>query len=163
LAASEGAAETAIAITATAPTNKILAMDFMMKTPSMLKTVKNYTQKGAWKAGWVGADPLMVTAKKDSKVSLPNNATMLRWFDFLTVRFLSYYANSDTAQRRGSPMKSAKRKLVDRTDLRTVKGRKPNDAYRTREHLTESEIAKLLTALKANRHGLRDWLIGLLI
>jgi site-specific recombinase XerD len=60
-------------------------------------------------------------------------------------------------------MKSAKRKLVDRTDLRTVKGRKPNDAYRTREHLTESEIAKLLTALKGNRHGLRDWLIGLMV
>jgi site-specific recombinase XerD len=60
-------------------------------------------------------------------------------------------------------MKSAKRKIVDRTVLRTVEGRKPNDAYRTREHLTETEIAKLLTALKANRHGLRDWLIGLLI
>src|SRR5512135_3221292 len=42
-------------------------------------------------------------------------------------------------------------------------GRKSNKAYRTREHLTESEMAKLLTALKANRHGHRDWLIGLLI
>ena len=60
-------------------------------------------------------------------------------------------------------MKSAKPKLVERADLRTVTGRKTNDAYRTREHLTESEVAKLLTALKANRHGLRDWLIGLLI
>jgi type 1 fimbriae regulatory protein FimB/type 1 fimbriae regulatory protein FimE len=30
-------------------------------------------------------------------------------------------------------------------------------------HLTEAEIGKLLTALKANRHGHRDWLIGLLI
>jgi site-specific recombinase XerD len=60
-------------------------------------------------------------------------------------------------------MKSAKRQLADRTDLRTVNGRKPNDAYRTREHLTESEIAKLLAALKANRHGNRDWLIGLMV
>jgi type 1 fimbriae regulatory protein FimB/type 1 fimbriae regulatory protein FimE len=32
-----------------------------------------------------------------------------------------------------------------------------------REHLTEAEVAKLLSALKANRHGQRDWLIGLLI
>ena len=41
--------------------------------------------------------------------------------------------------------------------------RKPNAAYRVREHLTESEVEKLLTALKRNRHGQRDWLIGLLI
>ena len=45
----------------------------------------------------------------------------------------------------------------------TSKGRKPNEAYRVREHLTEDEVAKLLAALKANRHGQRDWLIGLLI
>jgi type 1 fimbriae regulatory protein FimB/type 1 fimbriae regulatory protein FimE len=32
-----------------------------------------------------------------------------------------------------------------------------------REHLTEDEIGKVLAALKANRHGHRDWLIGLLI
>jgi type 1 fimbriae regulatory protein FimB/type 1 fimbriae regulatory protein FimE len=42
-------------------------------------------------------------------------------------------------------------------------GRKANDAYRVREHLTEGEIDKLFKALKANRHGHRDWLIGLLI
>jgi integrase len=46
--------------------------------------------------------------------------------------------------------------------LRTV-GRKPNEAYRVREHLTETEVAKLLAALKGNRHGQRHWLIGLLI
>jgi site-specific recombinase XerD len=45
----------------------------------------------------------------------------------------------------------------------TRKGRKPNDAYRKREHLTESEIAKLLDALGRNRHGHRDRLIGLLV
>ena len=62
-------------------------------------------------------------------------------------------------------MNTAKLKLVKRTVLRPVApaGRKPNKAYRTREHLTESEIAKLLAALKANRCGHRDWLIGLLI
>jgi hypothetical protein len=41
-------------------------------------------------------------------------------------------------------MKSAKLKLVERIDLRTVAGRKANEAYRTREHLTESEMDKLL-------------------
>ncbi len=41
--------------------------------------------------------------------------------------------------------------------------RKPNKAYRVREHLTEDEINKLLAALKRKRHGQRDWLIGLII
>jgi len=62
-------------------------------------------------------------------------------------------------------MNSAHLKLVDQSDMRPVAshGRKPNKAYRTREHLTEAEMAKLLDALKSNRHGHRDWLIGLLI
>ncbi|MGB9263718.1 MAG: tyrosine-type recombinase/integrase, partial [Pseudolabrys sp.] len=42
-------------------------------------------------------------------------------------------------------------------------GRKLNKTYRTSEHLTEAEMAKLLTVLKSNRHGHRDWLIALLI
>ena len=56
-------------------------------------------------------------------------------------------------------------KLVKRSVMRPVApaGRKANDAYRVREHLTEAEMAKLLTALKANRYGDRDHLIGLLI
>jgi type 1 fimbriae regulatory protein FimB/type 1 fimbriae regulatory protein FimE len=61
-------------------------------------------------------------------------------------------------------MKSTHLKLVERIEKRPVaKGRKPNEAYRVREHLTEVEMRKLLTALKANRNGRRDWLIGLLI
>jgi site-specific recombinase XerD len=44
-----------------------------------------------------------------------------------------------------------------------AKGRKLNSHYRTREHLTEAEVAKLLNALKQNRHGHRDWLIALMI
>jgi type 1 fimbriae regulatory protein FimB/type 1 fimbriae regulatory protein FimE len=62
-------------------------------------------------------------------------------------------------------MKSTKLKLIRSTDMRPVApaGRKTNDAYRVREHLTEAEMSKLLTALKANRHGHRDWLIALLI
>jgi hypothetical protein len=43
------------------------------------------------------------------------------------------------------------------------KGRQGNEAYRVREHLTEAEIERLLAALKQNRYGHRDWLIGLLI
>ena len=43
------------------------------------------------------------------------------------------------------------------------KGRQDNEVYRVREHLTEAEIEKLLAALKQNRYGQRDWLIGLLI
>jgi hypothetical protein len=41
--------------------------------------------------------------------------------------------------------------------------RRPNAEYRVREHLTETEVEKLLTALKRNRHGHRDFLIGLMI
>ena len=51
----------------------------------------------------------------------------------------------------------------ERNATSSAKGRKANDAYRVREHLTEAEIDKLLAALKRNRHGHRDWLIGLLI
>lgn len=56
-------------------------------------------------------------------------------------------------------------KLVKSTVMRPVapKGRKTNDAYRVREHLTEGEMDKLLATLKQNRHGHRDGLIGLLI
>jgi type 1 fimbriae regulatory protein FimB/type 1 fimbriae regulatory protein FimE len=52
---------------------------------------------------------------------------------------------------------------TERNATSQSKGRQGNDAYRVREHLTEAEIVKLLAALKANRHGHRDWLIGLLI
>jgi type 1 fimbriae regulatory protein FimB/type 1 fimbriae regulatory protein FimE len=35
-------------------------------------------------------------------------------------------------------------------------GRKPNSAYRKREHLTETEVEKLIEAAKTNRWGHRD-------
>jgi site-specific recombinase XerD len=62
-------------------------------------------------------------------------------------------------------MTSPHLKLVKSSVLRpvTMATRKPNAAYRVREHLTETEMDKLLAALKRNRHGHRDWLIGLLI
>jgi type 1 fimbriae regulatory protein FimB/type 1 fimbriae regulatory protein FimE len=57
---------------------------------------------------------------------------------------------------------------LDRAPLKLVKtvaefehvSSKPADSV---EHLTEAEVDKLLAALKRNRHGHRDWLIGLLI
>jgi site-specific recombinase XerD len=61
-------------------------------------------------------------------------------------------------------VKPKRLKLVKAIEMRPVAstGRKPNSEYRSREHLTEAEIGKLLAALKANRHGQRDWLIGLI-
>src|ERR1700728_3067169 len=58
------------------------------------------------------------------------------------------------------PLTRAKSK---RNATSSLKGRKGNETYRVREHLTEAEMDKLLGALKRNRHGHRDWLIGLLI
>jgi hypothetical protein len=37
------------------------------------------------------------------------------------------------------------------------------EALECGEHLTEAEMDKLLGALKRNRHGHRDWLIGLIV
>ena len=34
--------------------------------------------------------------------------------------------------------------------------RRPNADLRTREHLTEAEVERLIDAAKRNRHGLRD-------
>jgi len=53
---------------------------------------------------------------------------------------------------------------VETSVMRPVpSGRKPNAAYRVREHLTEDEIGRLLAALMRNRHGQRDHLLALLI
>jgi site-specific recombinase XerD len=56
-----------------------------------------------------------------------------------------------------------RRAKIVRNATSRSRGRLENDAYRVREHLTEAEIDKLLVALKRNRHGHRDWLIGLVI
>jgi site-specific recombinase XerD len=61
-------------------------------------------------------------------------------------------------QNRPAPARQIVRNATSRS-----KGRRGNDAYRVREHLTEAEMDKLLDALKRNRHGHRDWLIGLII
>jgi type 1 fimbriae regulatory protein FimB/type 1 fimbriae regulatory protein FimE len=64
-----------------------------------------------------------------------------------------------------TPMKPPRLKLVKSSVMRPVPatGRKPNAEYRVREHLTETEMDRLLAALRRNRHGQRDLLIGLLI
>jgi integrase len=61
-------------------------------------------------------------------------------------------------------MKTHHAKHTKQPEMRTVMPtRQANSAYRVREHLTEDELAKVLAALKHNRHGARDCLIGLLI
>jgi type 1 fimbriae regulatory protein FimB/type 1 fimbriae regulatory protein FimE len=51
--------------------------------------------------------------------------------------------------------------MSERIVLRPV--RRTNADYRVREHLTPTEIEALLAALRGNRHGQRDALIGLMI
>jgi integrase len=48
--------------------------------------------------------------------------------------------------------------LVAPTTVKQTVGpqRRPNSDYRTREHLTEAEIERLIAATKSNRHGHRD-------
>jgi site-specific recombinase XerD len=54
-------------------------------------------------------------------------------------------------------MKPRLRIVAPATEKRTVApGRKPNSAYRKREHLTEAEVEKLIKAAAANRWGHRD-------
>jgi site-specific recombinase XerD len=54
-------------------------------------------------------------------------------------------------------MKSHLRIVRPTTEKRTVApGRKPNSAYRKREHLTEAEVERLIEEAKANRWGHRD-------
>jgi type 1 fimbriae regulatory protein FimB/type 1 fimbriae regulatory protein FimE len=54
-------------------------------------------------------------------------------------------------------MKPRLRIVTPTTQNRTVApGRKPNSAYRKREHLTEAEVERLIEAAKANRWGHRD-------
>jgi site-specific recombinase XerD len=84
---------------------------------------------------------------------------------FLTGRLLVYYAISRAAG--GTEMSGKIVRLRHPKNVRNAtsrsKGRQRNGAYRIREHLTETEIDKLLAALKHNRHGHRDWLVGLVI
>jgi integrase len=55
-------------------------------------------------------------------------------------------------------MAKSKLRLVSPTNVnRTVTlRRRPNAELRTREHLTEREVGRLIEAAKDNRHGHRD-------
>ena len=53
-----------------------------------------------------------------------------------------------------SPLKLVSPAIVKRTVA--APGRKPNSAYRTREHLTGAEVDRLIDAAKRNRWGHRD-------
>ncbi len=53
--------------------------------------------------------------------------------------------------------KTALRLVTSSTEKRAVTPlRRPNSALRSREHLVETEVAKLIDAVKVNRHGHRD-------
>ena len=52
--------------------------------------------------------------------------------------------------------KSHLRIVPPTTEKRTVGRRLPNAELRTREYLTDAEVAKLIEATKGNRHGHRD-------
>jgi Phage integrase family len=55
------------------------------------------------------------------------------------------------------PAKTALRLVTPRTEKRAVSPlRRPNSVLRSREHLVETEVDKLIDAAKANRHGYRD-------
>jgi site-specific recombinase XerD len=54
-------------------------------------------------------------------------------------------------------MENARLRLISpSTVIRTVPLRRPNRELRTREHLTEAEVERLITVAKGNRHGHRD-------
>jgi integrase len=54
-------------------------------------------------------------------------------------------------------MKSHLKLVAPATENVTVAAtRQPNKAYRTREHMTEGEVERLMDAAKDNRHGHRD-------
>jgi hypothetical protein len=80
-------------------------------------------------------------------------------------QLVGHYAISRSwggAEMSGRIVRLQQAKIVRKATSRS-KGRRGNDAYRVREHLTEAEMDKPLVALKRNRPGHRDGLIGLII
>jgi integrase len=87
-----------------------------------------------------------------------------------TVHILIRYCTVDTGKAR-KPMKTAQaphlQLIVPATEnctvpRRTTRGRLTNAALRTREHLAEHEVERLVEAARRNRHGRRDALMILL-
>ena len=69
-----------------------------------------------------------------------------------------HYAIRNVRQNRPATAAQSHRNATSRSN-----GRRENEAYRVREHLTEAEMDKLLAALRRNRHGHRVGLVGLII
>jgi type 1 fimbriae regulatory protein FimB/type 1 fimbriae regulatory protein FimE len=68
-----------------------------------------------------------------------------------------YYSNSPAAKEPGSHGEITLRLVSPRTKNRTVTPkRRPNAELRTREYLTDAEVAQLAEAAKGNRWGHRD-------
>jgi site-specific recombinase XerD len=70
---------------------------------------------------------------------------------------MDHYTNSNAASE-GISMAKSKLRLVSPTIVNqtVTPRRRPNAELRTREHLTEREVERLIEAAKANRHGHRD-------
>jgi type 1 fimbriae regulatory protein FimB/type 1 fimbriae regulatory protein FimE len=70
--------------------------------------------------------------------------------------YLKYYSNSPTTEEAVPHGKSRLRLVSPATVNRTVPLRRANAELRTREYLTDAEIARLAEVAKANRWGHRD-------
>jgi len=76
---------------------------------------------------------------------------------------MAHYTNSLSAWEGIFVAKSKLRLESPTNENRTVAPRRrPNAELRTREHLTEREVERLIEAAKANRHGHRDFTMVLL-
>ena len=123
---------------------------------------------GAVKAG-IQAKGEKATSSTRAELTMMANALIAPWFieqveakiASRTGHSLSSICDHCSAAGRGFSMTTHPALAAKATVMRPV--RRPNTEYRVREHLTEAEVAKLLAALRANRHGPRDWLIGLMI
>ena len=74
-----------------------------------------------------------------------------------TVRKKPIVLTVDIEQRQKAVAKQHLKLVAPAIEKRTVTpGRQPNAAYRTREHLTEAEIERLIGAAQDNRWGHRD-------
>src|SRR3954453_13608071 len=70
---------------------------------------------------------------------------------------MSHYTSSDANVSPTTMAKTHLKRVAPTTKKRTVMPRRrPNAELRTREHLTEAEVDKLMRATGANRYGHRD-------
>jgi integrase len=78
-------------------------------------------------------------------------------FGFTTVRKRSIIGTVEQTERANHVAKSHLKLVAPATVLRTVPPKRPPNAeLRTREHLTEAEVERLIGVAKRNRYGHRD-------